>query len=441
MTTKTPEPHQLSARDFLSARFHAACGDDPGLMKTSSALWAVERAVGLHARGLVTCPASVRSHWSEHLQDHGFDPANWDVISYNGACDPALREHILPRYDVWIGDEIHFCKSIESQRSAAVLGRNGLARRARYKWPLSGTMAPNGRPLELWPMLKTLAPAFRNMKFATYAQKYCNAYWDGRSMNTKGASRLDELAALLKDFMIRRTEAEVYPDRLAPLVERIPVDLTPADFEEIRRAEDEIGGREARLSPATEAYSQLGDTSRLRRLLGMAKLRHVVGYVSDLLETVDKVVVFAHHRDVCAGLSQAFYGLGYHPLLYVGGMNDAQKDLAKTSFIKCAENRVFIGQDDAAGTGVDGLQHATSRMVLAEPSWVPGETEQRIRRLARTGQKEPLVKASLIYARNTLDGVMTVVHDGKKAKGERLLGDAPAPRGPVGGGLLNLPFA
>jgi SNF2 family DNA or RNA helicase len=430
-----PEPHQITGRDFLASRYHAACGDEPGLMKTYTALLAAEK---LGARsGLVVCPASVRTHWREHIVDvfAHVGTRDWDVISYNGASDLAVRAKLRKRYDVFIPDEVHFCKNTDSLRTRAVFAKPGygpgnepgLAYRAERKFPLSGTITPNYRPVELWPMLKSLCPAFRDMTFAGYAQKYCGAFWDGRQLNVKGASRIEELSRLLSDFMIRRTEAEVYPDRVKPIVERIPVDLTVEDMAEILKAEAEIGAREALLSQSAEKWSQMGDFSRLRRLLGAAKARHVAAFVEDLLGTVEKVVVFAHHKDVIRLLAAHFQQAGLYPAVYEGGMTDAQKDSAKTCFTKLEESRVFVGQDDTAGTGVDGLQHASATMVFAEPSWVPGDTDQRLRRLARKGQKEPLVKAYLMYAAGTVDSVMTQVHDRKERTGERLMAPASSP--------------
>jgi SNF2 family DNA or RNA helicase len=398
-------------------------------MKTYTFLLAAKK-VGAKT-GLITCPAGVRSHWRDQIEDVLGTTEGWDIISYNGASDLEIRAKLRAHYDVWGGDEIHFCKSLDSQRSKAIFAKagygpgrqEGLARRAHYKWPLSGTITPNYRPVELWPMLKSMAPAFKDMSFGVYAQKYCGAFWDGRQLNVKGASRIDELAAILSDFMLRRTEAEVYPDRVKPLLQRIPVELTAGDMAAVIAAEDEIGGREARISSSYDKFSQLGDTSKLRRLLGAAKVRHIVSFVHDLLETVDKVVVFAHHRDVIAGLSAK---LGYNHVIYQGGMTDAVKDYAKAKFINDETVRLFIGQSTAAGTGVDGLQKSCSTIVLAEPSWVPGDTDQWLRRLARTGQREALVKAYLVYAKGTLDGMMTQVHDRKESVGGRLMAGAPA---------------
>lgn len=428
MSRKTLLPFQVEGSRFMASRFHAANGDQPGLGKTIQAIHAADLVNA--RRILVTCPASVRSNWHERVEEHYGHTRGWDVISYDGASNSQFRaSHVRDRYDVWIGDEIHFCKTCESQRTRAMFGSfardgfAGLATRADYKWPMSGTLAPNGRPLELFPMLKALAPAFRSMSFAEYTQKYCGAFFDGRERNIKGSSRTEELSGLLRDFMVRRTKREVFPDRRAPIVSRVPVELSALDLAAVIAAEDEIGGREARLSSSYEKFSAMGDTSRLLRLLGMAMAPHVVRFVDDQLSTVPKVVVFAQHVDVMDAMMAQFSKRGYEPALHRGGMGDAQKDANKARFLGDDKCRVFIGQRQSAGTGIDGLQRVCSTVVDAEPSWVPGETEQRIDRLDRMDAADDIVNAYILYARGTLSAVVVKVHDRKEERGTKLYGD------------------
>lgn len=415
-----PHAHQLVARDFLAARQHALLGDDPGLEKTLSLILATE-AVSAKSI-LVSCPASVRTNWYEHFEMRRGHTRGVDVVSYSSSGSEKWRSGLRDKYDAWLGDEIQFCKNLESKRTQAIFGNGakGLARRAHYKWCGTGTWAPNHRPVELYPVLKFMHPAFRGMKFDEYARIYCGAYFDGRALNVKGATRLDELEGLLQGFMLRRTEDEVYPDRVQPLVHKVPVELSKVEMAAIHAEEDAIGGRPMRISSRFDEFSQLGDTAKLLRLLGLAKAARVAEFVDDLLERVDKVVVFAHHVDVIAHLCAHFSERGVGWTVYRGGMSDEHKAANVRSFAHPSV-RVFIGQDQAAGTGINGLQDVCSTVVFAEWSWVPGDTNQRVRRLARTGQKEKLVNAYLLYARGTLDAVQVAVHDRKELVGERIV--------------------
>ncbi len=416
-------PFQEPGIAFLASRYHAANGDEPGLGKTIQAIHAAERISAKNI--LVTCPASVRTSWLAHVEEHFGHTRGWDIVSYNYTSDEKHRAAMRDKYDVWIGDEIHFCKTPGSKRTQAIFGAGGVARRALFKWCLSGTLVPNGRPVELYPMLASLAPAFAGMSYDAYVRKYCGAFFDGRGLNVKGASRVDELGGLLRDFMIRRTKREVFPGRREPLVSRVAVDLTAADLAAVRAEEDAIGARPARISQRYEDFSQLGDTAKLLRLLGVAMVPRVSQFVDDLLASVDKVVLFAHHLEVIARFADHFTNQGKEYVIYRGGMSDSEKADAVARF-QMPGCRVFIAQKNAAGTGINGLQNVCSTAVIAEAPWVPGETEQLIDRLDRIGQQDDIVNAYMMYARGTLSAVVVGVHDRKEAVSERLMGDGLA---------------
>jgi len=414
---KVLEKFQEEGRDFLAATPHAMLADQPGLGKTLQLIAAVEKL--RLQKNLVVCPASVRTNWLKEINECLGSSWGWRIISYNEATK--FAKTTTEQFDSITLDEAHFLKTPESQRTQAIFGNSiGLARRARNKWALTGTPILN-RPRELYPILKTLAPAFAKTSYSAFTGRYCDAYYDGREMNTKGASNLDELSRLMQGFMLRRTKLEVFPNRTAPLVARIPVELTHADMAAVIAEEEIIGAREAKISSRFEDFSQLGDTSKLLRLLGEAKVPTVARFVEDLLETVDKVVVFAHHRDVITALAQRF--AAHKPVIYQGGMGDAQKDAVRAKFMADPACRVFIGNRVAAGTGINGLQTVCSTVVIAEPSWVPGETEQMIDRLDRMGQKDDLVNAYILYAKSTLDAIVVETHDRKEKVVDRVTGD------------------
>jgi len=408
---------QAEGARFLASRRHALLADAPGLGKTLQVIAAAEM---IAARSiLVVCPASVRLNWYKEICEClGYEAARrWEICGYEQAVIQRVRLS-LRSWDVFVPDEAHFLKTVESKRTQAIFANGtGIARKALYKWPLTGTPVLN-RPRELYPILKTLHPAFAQTSFPVFAQRYCGAYFDGRGIDTKGNSHLDELSRLLEGFMLRRTKRQAFPDRTDPLVEKVPLELSAEDLQAVHAEEEEITNRPVKLSPRSEEYSQLGDTSRLLRLLGLAKINAVVAFVEDLLGTVDKVVVFAHHREVIHAIQNRFSGA----VSLTGGMSDISKALAVDSFRRFPECRVFIGQRQAAGIGINGLQTVSSTVVIAEPSWVPGETEQMIDRLDRMGQEDEIVNAYILCAQGTLEEAVVAVHDRKARVVEKLIG-------------------
>lgn len=419
---KTPRPSQDTGAAFLAARHHALLADEPGCGKTPQAIWAAQRA-GIKT-ALVICPASVRLHWLAEIRDILGTAAGWDVISYNEAAgDWRKGGRAGGTWDALILDEAHYLKSLDSQRTRAVFGRDGLARRGqRVRWALTGTPVLN-RPVELYPLLKCLHPAFADWSFARFTQRYCGAYFDGRAMNVRGSTNPEELASAMAGFMLRRTLAEVAPELPPQLVYRIPLEVSAAELAAVLAEEERQGSREALLSAARENFSQLGDLSTLLRVTGESKVPAAARYVDDLLEVHDKVVVFTRHLNVLDGLAKRLAASGHGVVTFRGGMSDTAKAEAVREFASDASKRVFVAQMQAAGTGVDGLQRAASVAVFAELSWVPAEMTQAIGRLDRIGQKAARVEAHVLHVPGTLEAAMLGVMDSKGRVIERIMAD------------------
>ena len=90
---------------------------------------------------------------------------------------------------------------------------------------------------------------------------------------------------------------------------------------------------------------------------------HTALITSPPLEEEEKVVIFAHHRKVTDALQEAFADYGAVKLQ--GGMTDKAKDKAVRAF-KDGDSRVFVGQIQAAGTGITLIAAKTVMFALNE---------------------------------------------------------------------------
>jgi SNF2 family DNA or RNA helicase len=104
-------------------------------------------------------------------------------------------------------------------------------------------------------------------------------------------------------------------------------------------------------------------------------------------------------------------------------MNDAGKHHAIEAF-KSAGVRVFLGQIQAAGTGINGLQEVCSSVVFAELDWTPGVMVQAMDRLHRIGQKAGSVNAYLLHAPGTMESAVLQVQNSKGSVVGKLMGEA-----------------
>jgi SWI/SNF-related matrix-associated actin-dependent regulator 1 of chromatin subfamily A len=146
----------------------------------------------------------------------------------------------------------------------------------------------------------------------------------------------------------------------------------------------------------TKDFEILGHIAEARRLMGMALAPQIIDYAADFLEgSEEKLVIFGWHLDVLAMFEEGLSRFG--TVVIHGGKSPNARQKAVDDFISQAHTRVFIGNIQAAGTGLDGLQKVCSRCYLAEPDWVPAQNEQAVARLDRLGQEE-LVTAEIFVA-------------------------------------------
>jgi len=420
---KTLFPFQKIGAAFLTKSRQALLADEPGVGKTVQVLSAVE-ILNL-MRILVICPASVISGWIKEIIECLGEGAlsRFTIISYNKAKE---YSEVNQSYDALVLDEAHYLKTPDSQRTQAVFGNEkGLARRAKYVWALTGTPIPN-RPRELYPVLKCLADKYiaPYNTIEKFEQRFCGAYWDGRGMNARGSSHMDDLFQRLNSgFMLRRTMDEVLPQLPPAVPQIIPFKLSEEDRRFIIEAENSILNREEYISTVMEDFSQLGDSASLMKATGLATVRFATEFVKDQLNTVEKVVVYAWHRDVIFTLFENLQK--FNPVVHMGGLSAADKDANKLKFMRDPSCRVLIGNIESSGVGLNGLQEVCRTCVFAEIIWGPGRVGQAVRRLRRLGMdiNKGRVNAYILNAEGTIQDAVLGSNVAKSRVIDFLMGD------------------
>lgn len=363
--------------------------DEMGLGKTATA---IEVANRLNPKSLlVVAPASLLLNWQHELEMWFRLPIEAEVISYGRVVNGHQKRS---DYELIIFDECHFLKSEKAKRTSACLGLN-----SDYRIFLTGTPIPN-RPLEAYNVLHALG---LKMTQRQYGFRYCNGHkvWvparGGRrqAYDFRGASNLGELnAALRKHVMVRRTKADVLTDLPPKVRQVIAMDFKSGESAAFRKRFDSLGAAadildEAGKIPFTEVAVE-------RHNIALAKLPHVLEFIDDLLESgVEKLAVFAHHRDIVEAIASA----GKDRVVVYGGMSVGEKDAAVKAF-QFGSARVFVGNILAAGVGL--TLTAASVCVFAEETWTPGDLLQVEDRLHRLGQKD-VVQVYHIVADGSLD--------------------------------------
>jgi SWI/SNF-related matrix-associated actin-dependent regulator 1 of chromatin subfamily A len=291
-------------------------------------------------------------------------------------------------WDLLIIDESHFLKSEYAKRTQAILGpgRNGgLISKAKKVVALTGTPLPN-RPRECFTIARALChEAIDWVSFDEFSYRYNPAGYVGAFHVVETKGRLPELQARLRcNFMIRRLKKEVLQDLPEKTYEFTYVEPNGA----IKRALAKEKMIDFDVADLTDPFADIwGQIATVRREMGEAKVPRVIEHIKYLLDIVEleKVVIFSHHRSVMDGIRD---GLSEYGVAEVrGGLSPKRKQESVDSFVENPETRIWSGQLDAAGFGIDGLQKVCSHAVIAEPAWTEGTNEQCIARLDRYLQK------------------------------------------------------
>ena len=419
--------YQKATLDYLLSRGGGINGDQPGLGKTPTSIaYANEREF---QRILVIVPASVRLQWGERIREwstiprchvsvmlkvkDGIHPtAHYQVISYDAARNPAIIRAISKyKWQLLICDEAHKMKNIDALTTRAILGNSrgeyqhgtekmkAIAHYCQEHLALTGTLLLN-RPSECYNLIRFFDhEAIDFMSEEKFKERY-NRQADmktieGKRFKLESTSLELELQNRLRvNVMARHEKKDVLKFMKPPRYAIVKCEADGA----VRGALDAEGmlGLSIDEIQTTKDFEILGHIAEARRLMGVALAPQIVDYAIDFLEGSDeKLVIFGWHLDVLSIFEEQLSRFG--TVRIDGSKSPRAREKAVDDFVNRPNVRVFIGNIQAAGTGLDGLQQVCSRCYLAEPDWVPAQNEQAVSRLDRIGQ-ENLVTAEIFVA-------------------------------------------
>jgi SWI/SNF-related matrix-associated actin-dependent regulator 1 of chromatin subfamily A len=415
-------PFQKAGIAYALERENTLIADEMGLGKTIQGLGIVN---DIHpCNVLVICPASLRLNWIIEAKKwlvHDYEihevenkktvpeSATFIVTSYERLDAPGLDRD----FDLAIVDECQKCKNPKAKRTKRALGfydRDtktevpGLVDRAKRKVFLTGTPILN-RPIEMWPVVHKCDP--KNFgSFFGFAKRYCGANQNGYGWDFSGASNLDELQKKLREsFMVRRLKKDVLkelPAKRRQLVV-LPTNGCAKAIKQEQKAwaahEERLeglrvdvdlawaSGNELSYQDAVESLSQAArqaftEISRIRHETALAKVPEFVDFAKETIDSVGKVIIFAHHLDVIQWIYEDLHG--YNAVLCTGPMSVEARQVSVERFQTDDTCRVFIGTIGAAGVGL--TLTAASTVLFAELDWVPGNMTQAEDRAHRIGQ-------------------------------------------------------
>lgn len=423
-------PYQVEGALWLSFQTVALLADEMGLGKSAQAITAADLvATANHepSRILVLCPASARINWTREFDKFSTFPREFHtqltkkdeippkhsvISSYDLASEIPSNEH----FDTLILDESHFLKGLDTKRTRTVFGRNGLCRRAKRVWALSGTPMPN-HPGELWVMLHSFGQM--PISYPQFVERFCTYYESPHGRKITGAKHeaIPILKEAMKPIMLRRKKEEVLRDlppinfshmvvepgkvdldTLSSFVQYVfPIDRTKELLDQLKKEQNAVETiiEHMGLSPFHENESTMkaleavaNSVSTLRRYTGLQKTEPAGDMVEEelMLGAYNKIVIFAIHRDVIYGLMERLKR--FKPVTLYGGMTDEKKQRNVDRFQNDKNCSIFIGNIQAAGVAI--TLTAANQVLFVEQSWTPADNAQAAMRCHRIGQTSPV---------------------------------------------------
>lgn len=417
--------YQLAATEYLIRKKKVILADDMGLGKTCSTITALNF---LHIRDidhtvLIITPAHLKLTWIEEFMKfskvkmniqmlHGKDIKYFEINPENPLSSSPLLV-ILINYDIFekrlyeiepfspsivICDEAHYLKNIKAKRTRAVLSLVKTVE-PRYIWLLTGTPIVRDA-MNIYSLLKILDhPLSWNWMY--FAKKFANMQEvkiKGRTVRKFGITNAEELKTILRSScMVRRTKDQVLNE--LPEKSRQMIILDSSEVESLLRREKEIlegvvtnpdnpkQEKEIDQLLETDELPRATELAKIRQQLALKKIAIIANFIDDILQSQEKIVVFAWHHSVISTLRDSLTKV--YPESSVKTITGLETMQTKQNIINQFQNepdpRILICSIAAVGTGV--TLTAASTCIFLELDWIPANVMQAEDRLHRIGQK------------------------------------------------------
>lgn len=396
-------PYQKAGIAFGIRNDSVLNADDMGLGKTIQSV-GILNAIDWNS-AIIICPASLKFNWKRELETWLVKDKKVEILSsksdqveadiYIVNYDLLFRNNfewlLNKKFDVCIVDEVHFVKNPKAKRSIATYK---ISKNSKKRVFLSGTPILN-KPIEIYPILEHLG--FKMSKWE-FAKKYCGLKKGKFGWDMSGASNLEDLQLKLRgSMMIRRRKQDVLAE-LPPKTRQVIL-LDPEKYQIFLQKEQDLMAK----IKAKKSYNDIveylteysaddiAEIAKLRHQLALAKLPDVYEHIDNTLNNVEKIIVFAHHRDVIDAIYEKYKDMAVK--LY-GGMSEKDRQDAVDSFQNDPNCRIFVGAIKAAGVGL--TLTAASTVIFVELDWVPANLTQAEDRAHRIGQTDNVLVQHIV---------------------------------------------
>lgn len=316
-------------------------------------------------------------------------PKNVKYVIINYDILDAWQDYLSKqKFQVLIIDEVQFIANKNSKKVNKDTGRTStvpvkrttallkLAKNIEHIISLSGTPFTS-YPDKFWNALSLTSPTLFHNRWE-YLQKYCNPVKTPWGMRYIGVSNVEKLRSLVMQIMFRKRKEDVFTE--LPKSERIIVPL------EIDKDLYEKESKEYEAWFKANAGASDDEIARRMNLIKSisydAKRSQIHEWIREFLDTGEKLVVFAYHRDVVEDIFKRFQ----EAVMVYGGMDAKERQKNIDLFQNSSIFNLFVGQVTSTNTAIS--LSAADTAAFVELPYTVGDTLQAEERIYMPGEKD-----------------------------------------------------
>lgn len=437
-------------------------GDAPGLGKTAQAIATVIAAQAFPC--LVICPSSLKINWEREFEMWGNHKATilsdsikdtWDmlfqmryadifIVNYeslkkyfvaeinqpigeNGKKVPLRLNHIkfkskIKLFKSVVCDESHRVKDVKTQTTKFV---KGITVGKDYVYLLTGTPVVN-KPDDLLSQIGILDRMNDFGGYQNFKANYCD-----------NSDRFQELNYLLKkNCFYRREKADVLKELPPKMRQIVLCDITTrkeyndalSDLEDYLKRYRQASDAQIQKSMKGEIMVRIGI---LKNISARGKIKDAIEYISDVIDSGEKLILFTHLREVQDMIMKSFPAA----VSILGDDDTATRQKNVDRFQTDPKVQLIVCSIKAAGVGI--TLTASSRVAFLELPWHPADCEQCEDRAHRIGQLDS-VSCVYLLGKDTIDEHIYDIIDKKRSVSNAITGARDDVEMSIQSGVINL---
>lgn len=335
----------------------------------------------------------------------------------------AILKNKYNKFDMIVVDEVHKCKSNQSQQGKNLLKLN----KAKYQVGATGTLLLNN-PLDAYVPLKWIGAERAN--YSTFRYYYCN-YGGPFGNMLVGFKNVHVLQDQIKKYSLRRTKdiLDLPPKNIiheyvdmseaqSIFYENVKAGIAQ-NVDKVKLSTANVLSMVTRLRQATACPSILTSES-----IPSAKMDRAEDLAEQILASGYKLVIFSTFKQTVYELAERLKQ--YKIVIATGDQKDFEIENAKKQFQEDPSTQVFIGTWQKCGTGI--TLTAASYLIFIDTPFTEAEFTQASDRIYRIGTKESVFIYNLVTRYTVDERVLELVTD-KGAIADYVVDEKITPQG------------